>query len=95
MVVSCHDVEKGKPDPEGYLLAAERLGCTIENCVVFEDSVSGIETAVRSGARCIGIGNAQSICHNDADAFFPDFHHVIGVVDTMERQEPPSCMVPE
>ena len=78
VVISCHDVQKGKPDPQGYLLAANRLACRIQHCVVFEDSISGIAAGVKSGAKCIGIGNAQGICHSDA--FFADFHQVMSAI---------------
>jgi len=44
-----------KPHPEIYLLAAERLGMKPENCVVFEDSFSGVEAARAAGMRVIGI----------------------------------------
>ncbi len=40
----------GKPEPDLYLLAAEKLQLDIHSCVVFEDSVSGIEAARRAGA---------------------------------------------
>ncbi len=50
------DVENGKPSPECYLLAAERLGVGPERCMVFEDAVSGVEAAVAAGALCVGVG---------------------------------------
>lgn len=48
-------VSHGKPDPEVYLLTAARLGVEPSECVVFEDSFSGIEAAQRAGMRVIGV----------------------------------------
>ncbi|KAJ1784550.1 DL-glycerol-3-phosphatase, partial [Coemansia sp. RSA 2399] len=45
----------GKPHPEGYLLAAKRLGTEPRNCIVFEDAQVGIKAGVGSGAVVIGI----------------------------------------
>ena len=55
-VVHRDDVLRGKPDPSCYRLAAERLGRPAARCLVFEDSESGVEAALRSGAACVGIG---------------------------------------
>ena len=59
-VVSGQDVTRGKPDPEGYLLAAERLGIRPENCVVIEDSTAGVSSAKRAGMLCVAITNTRS-----------------------------------
>lgn len=48
-VVTFHDVTAPKPEPEPYLLAAERLGVDPARCVVFEDSDIGAEAAHRAG----------------------------------------------
>jgi beta-phosphoglucomutase len=53
--VSAEDVTKGKPDPEVFLAAAQRLGVPPEWCVVVEDAAAGIEAAKRGGMRCIGV----------------------------------------
>jgi len=55
VVVNGHQVRKAKPDPEIYLLAAQRLGATPANCIVFEDSKSGIQAARNAGMRVVGI----------------------------------------
>jgi sugar-phosphatase len=56
-LVTADDVEHGKPHPESYLLAAERLGIAPEHCVVFEDAPAGIEAGQRAGARVIGVAS--------------------------------------
>jgi HAD superfamily hydrolase (TIGR01509 family) len=49
IVVTPEDVEHGKPAPDMFLLAAERMGVPARDCVVFEDSVLGLEAAKRAG----------------------------------------------
>lgn len=53
--VSYDDVKRSKPDPEPYLLAAKTLGEEIENCVVIEDSLTGVQSGLTAGAQVIGI----------------------------------------
>lgn len=54
-VVTADLITKSKPDPEGYLLAARRLGADIANCVVFEDSLQGVKAGRASGAYVVGV----------------------------------------
>ena len=54
-VVSYDDVKRSKPDPEPYLLAAKTLGVDITNCVVLEDSLTGVQSGLSAGAQVIGI----------------------------------------
>lgn len=49
VIVTAEDVKFGKPAPDMFLLAAERMGVPAADCVVFEDSVLGIEAANRAG----------------------------------------------
>ncbi|WP_234996484.1 HAD family phosphatase [Demequina sp. NBRC 110054] len=55
VVVSGDEVERGKPDPEAYLLAASRLGVDIKRCVAIEDSRSGVRSAAASGAKTLAV----------------------------------------
>jgi mannitol-1-/sugar-/sorbitol-6-/2-deoxyglucose-6-phosphatase len=54
-VVSADDVERGKPDPDIYLLAARRLGVEPGECLAFEDSVTGARAARAAGMRVVAI----------------------------------------
>lgn len=54
-VVASEDVTHGKPDPEVFLIAAERAGTAPEQCVVFEDAVYGIEAATAAGMKSVGV----------------------------------------
>ncbi|MDM7923409.1 MAG: HAD family phosphatase [Pyrinomonadaceae bacterium] len=54
-VTTAIDVKRGKPDPEMFLLSAERLGVEPKYCMVFEDALGGFEAASRAGMKAIGI----------------------------------------
>ena len=55
-VVTCEDVEHGKPAPDLYALAAKTLGVAPERCVAYEDAELGIESALAAGyARCVDV----------------------------------------
>ena len=51
------DVRRVKPEPDLFLLAAERLGVAPAGCVVFEDSPNGMRAAHRAGMRCVAVPN--------------------------------------
>ena len=55
VLVTADRVAKGKPDPEGYLAAAEALGVAAAGCIVVEDAPAGVQAARRAGMRCIAI----------------------------------------
>ncbi|MDO8587190.1 MAG: HAD-IA family hydrolase [Armatimonadota bacterium] len=55
VVVNGLDVEKKKPNPEIFLLAANRLGVPSSECLVAEDAVNGVAAAKAAGARCLAI----------------------------------------
>ena len=59
--ISADDVKKTKPDPEGYLKAASMSGSEITNCLVFEDSLTGMNAAIASGAYLIGVPHLVTI----------------------------------
>ena len=60
VVIDGHQVERPKPDPEIYLRAAEMLSVPPGDCIVFEDSMAGIEAARASGARVAAIKTTHS-----------------------------------
>ena len=64
IVVSGDDVEKSKPDPAPYLLAAKQLSVDISKCVVIEDSLTGVESGLASGAQVIGIPHLVQMKEN-------------------------------
>ncbi|MHC4632765.1 MAG: HAD family hydrolase [Planctomycetota bacterium] len=52
------DVKNKKPDPELFLLAAQRIGIEPANCVVIEDAPNGVQAAKAAGAKCIAVTNS-------------------------------------
>lgn len=60
VMVFADDVERGKPDPEGYLTAARRLGADPAEAVVVEDAPPGIEAAKAAGAATVGVTSTHA-----------------------------------
>lgn len=60
-VVTGDEVSAGKPDPEAYLLAAERLGLAPTDCLAIEDSVPGTASARAAGVPVLGVPHLASI----------------------------------
>ncbi len=59
-LVTGDDVTKGKPDPEGYLLAARRLNVKPADCIVVEDAVAGIRAGKSAGMKVIAVATTHS-----------------------------------
>lgn len=77
--VTIEEISKGKPDPECYVRAAQLLEKAPQQCLVFEDSISGIQAAVAAGALVIGVqasGKADALRQAGARYVVPDFHSV-------------------
>jgi HAD superfamily hydrolase (TIGR01509 family) len=54
-ILTADDVTRSKPDPQGYLRAAAKLGFSPRNCIVFEDSIAGVQAGAAAGASVVGI----------------------------------------
>lgn len=61
LLLSSESVPRGKPAPDVFLEAARRLGCSPNDCTVFEDSLIGVQAACAAGMRCIAVPS----CHPD------------------------------
>ena len=57
LVLTAEDVKHPKPDPEIYLLAAEKLGVSPAECLALEDSVNGVQAALAAGTNVVAIAN--------------------------------------
>ena len=57
LILTSDDIEKSKPDPEGYLKAISYFNATPENTIIFEDSEVGIEAAKKTGSSVLIINN--------------------------------------
>jgi beta-phosphoglucomutase family hydrolase len=73
-LVGSEDVKRGKPHPDVYLHAAERLGQAPMRCLAFEDSHSGIRAALDAGMRVVGL----STTHTQEELAGYPLHAVIG-----------------
>jgi sugar-phosphatase len=56
VMITAEDVQRGKPDPQGFLLGAQRLGVRIGECLIFEDSPAGVAAAKAAGADVAIVG---------------------------------------
>jgi HAD superfamily hydrolase (TIGR01509 family) len=75
-LVTANDVVNGKPDPEIFVKAAERLGVAADSLLVVEDAVSGVRAAKSAGMKCLGIaadGRKEKLRAAGADHVVPDF----------------------
>jgi beta-phosphoglucomutase len=63
-LLSMEDTTRGKPDPQVFLIAAERLGLPPVRCVVFEDAPAGVQAAKAGGMACVAVTSAG---HHSAD----------------------------
>lgn len=84
VIVERDDVVRGKPYPDPYLLAAERLHLAPSRTLVFEDSRSGVTSAVTAGAMCVGIGT-DSLKECGAALAITDFRNVKIIPQTDEK----------
>lgn len=73
-IVDGNNVTKAKPDPEVFLLAAQQLGVSAHDCVVFEDAVAGVEAA--NAAKMISIGIGDKSVLSEAQFNFKDFTEI-------------------
>ena len=81
-IVVADDVRYGKPHPETFLKAAQLLGVSPANCIVFEDVQSGLEAAHRAGMQSVALTTTYS------KAFLSGFPSVIEVVSDYESISP-------
>ena len=77
-ITSGVDVKNGKPAPDVFLLAAERLGVKPKDCIVVEDSEYGVEAGKRAGMKVVGYINPTSgkQCLDKADVITDDFEKI-------------------
>ncbi len=71
VVIAGDEVEKGKPDPEAYLRAADALGVDITDCVAIEDSEVGVAAAAASGASAIAVPSHRPLPESPAYTLWP------------------------
>lgn len=69
-IIDGNKTTKSKPHPQVFLMGAEALGLQPKECVVFEDSINGVEAANTGGFMSVGVGDAETL--KNADIVVPD-----------------------
>jgi beta-phosphoglucomutase len=89
-VVTGDEVRKGKPDPDIYRVACQRIDCRPNTAVAIEDAASGVRAAKEAGMKCVGIAGRSSGEHLTAagadcvlvdflDVSLQKFHSLVGM----------------
>jgi sugar-phosphatase len=71
VLVTPERLARGKPDPEGYLLAARELGADPSDCVVLEDAPAGVDAGRAAGMHVVGITTTHALAELDAHEHAP------------------------
>jgi HAD superfamily hydrolase (TIGR01509 family) len=79
-IVAADDVTFSKPDPETFLNCASIMGIDPANCIVFEDSPKGVETAANAGMQCVVLATMHT-----ADEF-SQFSNIICIIEDYTDQ---------
>ncbi len=89
-VVDASEVSRGKPDPEIYLKAAQRVDCSPSACVVFEDSLAGIQAGRNAGMKVVGVATTLSPERiTGTDLIIKDFKEIrVGFVLELLKKSP-------
>jgi pseudouridine-5'-monophosphatase len=76
-------VAKGKPEPDIFLACAALLGLPAENCIVFEDSPTGIKAAKAAGMRVVAINSPYVELEDlgEADMIIDSFHEILPLME--------------
>lgn len=87
VIVSGDDVPKGKPAPDVFLRAAERLGVAAAACLVLEDAPAGVAAAKAAGMWCVAVPNefSRDLDLSAADYRLPSLIHVRDALDVLLR----------
>lgn len=64
-IIDGNNITKGKPDPQVFQLGAEATNCKPEECVVFEDALSGVQAGKAGGMKVIGVGSEEILKEAD------------------------------
>jgi sugar-phosphatase len=79
-IVTADSITRGKPDPEGYLLGASRLGADPARCLVVEDAPAGLAAARAAGMATLGLSGTYGAEDLMADVVLPGLVGVSGSV---------------
>ncbi|WP_446742524.1 HAD-IA family hydrolase [Silvibacterium acidisoli] len=77
VIVPIDEIRNGKPDPEGFLHAAQQLGVAPEECIVFEDTRPGIDAGLSAGMQVVGLLTTYSAPQLQHQPLIRDFRDVV------------------
>ncbi len=78
VVIGGDEIAKGKPSPEIFLLAAEGLGLAVQECIIIEDSASGVQAAKAGGFYCVGL------VHDDRSGELPGADRTVSSLSELD-----------
>ena len=87
-IITGRDVTEGKPSPQSFLLAAQRLGVKPKNCIVIEDAVTGVSAAKKAGMRFLAITNTHPRTNLTEADLIVDTLEAVSVNDLEELLDP-------
>jgi beta-phosphoglucomutase len=87
IVIGEEDVRQGKPSPEAFYLAAQGLQLPSENCIVFEDSLSGVEAAQRAGMKVVFLSTSLNASNLTASP------SILQITDDYEELSPEKLLL--
>jgi len=87
-VVFNREVAEGKPDPQVFLLAAQKLGVDPRNCIVIEDAVAGVAAAKRAGMKCVAVTNSHPPKNLKEADLIVDTLEAVGISDLVQLFRP-------
>ena len=78
LMVTSDDIQHSKPAPDCYLKAAEMCRTKPHNCIVFEDSLAGIESALNAHMKVVALSTTHPICElqKKTNIIIPDFTNI-------------------
>jgi len=80
-VVTADDVSRGKPSPDPYVLAAQRLGVAPERCLVIEDAPTGLRAGQQAGCATLAVAGTHRLAELTADAYVESLDQVRFIFD--------------
>ncbi len=82
VIVTADDVTRPKPHPEPYSITVQRMSLEPEMCLVIEDSLNGVRSALRAGCRVVGLSTSFDKAALSAEGA----HHVVDSFEQLSRQ---------
>lgn len=79
------EVKCGKPSPDIFLLAAEKIGAKAEECFVFEDSKNGILAGFNAGMKCIGVPDIAQFPDSIKDKMYAEVTTLSDAIDILKK----------